>query len=123
MKTKRRKGSSYPAIYVLVDKRGTILEHSSLRKATIESAEIPINTIWRNRVSAKYQRDAIKKNMTKEVWETWKFRVVKYNQETKKKKYTPCKTEKTKDDKHRYDECGEVITDHDYWGSASVWDY
>jgi len=36
-------------------------------------------TVWANRSSAMCIRNRLKSQMTKEVWETWKFKVVGYS--------------------------------------------
>jgi len=70
---------SYKTLWVLVDKRGTILEHSKLRECSLKNGvQVPQFTFWRNRSSARWQVEQIRKDMTQEVWDTWEFRVVQY---------------------------------------------
>lgn len=67
-------------VWVLVDKRGTILEHSELRKASLKhGAEVPLFTCWGTREAARNQVTKIRNDMTQEAWKTWMFRVVRYN--------------------------------------------
>jgi len=71
----------YTNLWVLVDKRGTILETGSLLRPTpsnLLASCVPMETIWRDRYSARHQKAKIKQWMTKDCWDTWKFRVVKY---------------------------------------------
>jgi hypothetical protein len=60
--------------WVIVDKRGTILERGAMRKASVKNgAELPMFTLWGNRVSARHEIKKIKSQMGKEAWESWKF--------------------------------------------------
>ncbi len=65
-------------IWVLVDKHGKILEKADLRKASLNSREVPVFTYWVNQASAEHQLTAIKEMSTVYCWNTWEFRVVMY---------------------------------------------
>jgi len=52
-----RDRNGFPQLWIIVDKRGEV---------------------WANRSSARSIINRLKKRMTKEVWDTWKFRVVGY---------------------------------------------
>ena len=71
----------YPNLWILVDKRGSILETGTLLRpdtSNLFAPTYPLETIWRNRSSARQQLSKIRNWMTKECWDTWKFQVVHY---------------------------------------------
>jgi hypothetical protein len=77
------KTEPFKRLWVLVDKRGTILEHSQLRKASLKHGdEVPGFSFWKNRSSAQWQIRDIRKSMTPEAWKTWQFRPVQYKRAT-----------------------------------------
>ena len=67
-------------LWIIVDKRGTILEKANLVRTSADNLEpdVPLFSVWRDRSSAIETVIAIKANMSKETWDTWQFRVVKY---------------------------------------------
>lgn len=75
-----------PHLFVLVDKRGVVLEQERLRRTTAKRAGVPLQTTWSSREGAKIALDAIKEEMTREVWETWQFRIVQYIQKGESEK-------------------------------------
>ena len=80
------------SLWVLVDKRGDILERDKLRPTSLEEgAGLPLETFWGNRESAYHQRKKIKECMTKGGWQGgwdyWKFRVVQYKMVKRERQY------------------------------------
>lgn len=74
--------NSLPVIWVLVDKRGDILEEDSLTSTSLENgAGVPRETFWMTRSAARFQLDEIKNDMTEEAWNTWKFRTERYTRD------------------------------------------
>lgn len=73
----------YKTLWVLVDKRGTILERNhfpergSLRDGTYKTAE-PQFSFYGDRATARWQIAALRADMTAEAWKTWQFKAVKY---------------------------------------------
>jgi hypothetical protein len=66
-------------LWVLADKRGTILEANSLRPTSLEhGAGVPLCSFWRSRGDAIGQIKKIKDNMTPDAWETWQIKARQY---------------------------------------------
>ena len=75
------KGLPYPHLYVLVDKRGQILDDQSW--SLYGFTGVFPGTLWRDCASARCTLSRLKNKMTNAVWNTWKFRVVCYVRQRK----------------------------------------
>ena len=65
----------FPQLWIVVDKRGQVLDHGTWVLHGFPQCQFP-GDVFANRSSARFVRDKMRKWMTKEVWDTWKFRVV-----------------------------------------------
>ena len=67
-------------LWVIIDKRGTILEKDGLQRTSERNMvpDCPGFSMWRNKSSAIEIIRQIKAKMTKECWDTWKFKIIKY---------------------------------------------
>ena len=79
----KAKRDPLPRLWVLVDKRGTILSRGDLQRFQYldDGAckyDIPACTIWSSKANAVEIRRQIRSNMAADAWKTWKFRIVEY---------------------------------------------
>jgi hypothetical protein len=73
-----KRKDSLPVFWVLVDKRGKIIEKDDLRPTEFGKAGCPNETFWKYKSHAEEVRKQIREKMGEAIWGTWQLRVVKY---------------------------------------------
>lgn len=69
-------------LWVIVDKRGQILEKAELARTSERNMvpDWPGFSFWKKKCYAEEIIRQTKSKMTKSAWDTWKFKAVKYEQ-------------------------------------------